>query len=508
MPKLYLPFAVIISGASVLAIEILGTRVIGPWYGVSLYLWSALISVTLAALAAGYALGGRWADRGPDLGRFSLLFVAAGLWTLLIPWLKHPVLAASESLGIKPAVLLAATALFFVPLLVLGMVSPYAIRLKAERLETVGTTAGNLYALSTLASVVAAVATGFVLIPRMGVTRLLFVTGALLVATGLLGWILARRARLAPLALVLLPLLLAGAIRVAPVERPDPAHGVLAIEHSAYAEIRVVEKDGLRLMLIDGAPHTIVDPETWESAFPYVDVIEIAKVLHPAPGRMLLVGLGGGSVAKSYAATGWQVEAVEIDPVVTRVAHQWFGLTEAEATVFDDDGRRFLAAQPPAVYDLIVMDAFGSSTIPFHLVTREVFTLIRSRLAPGGLLAMNIESVGWHSPLVDAVSATAASVFAHLQVLPIAEPPTTLGNLILVAADHVLEPLGELPAVSDRWSGAYNLNHAWDNRFEPPRTGAVILTDDRNPVALWSDGVNLAARKQMHGYFGASRLDR
>jgi spermidine synthase len=508
MARIFLPFAVVVSGASILAVEILGTRVIGPWYGVSLYLWSALIGVTLAALAAGYALGGRWADRGPELGRFSLLFVAAGLWTLIIPWLKQPVLAVSEPLGVRAAVLAVATVLFFPPLLVLGMVSPYAIRLKAERLEVVGTTAGNLYALSTLASVVAAVATGFLLIPRLGVTRLLFVTGALLVLTGLIGWLLARRARLAAVAAVLLPFLVAGAARIAPVERPDPARGVLALEHSAYAQIRVVEKDGYRFMLIDGAPHTIVDPATWRSQFPYVDVLEIGKHLHPQPGRLLLVGLGGGSVAKSYAADGWQVDAVEIDPVVTDLARTWFGLTEKEATVHHDDGRRYLAAQPPASYDLIVMDAFGSSTIPFHLVTEEVFALIASRLRPGGVLAMNIESVGWHSPLVHAISATAAQAFAHVRVLPIAEPPSELGNVVLVAADWVLEPMRALPPVTDRWSGAYNLNHAWDNRFEPPAEGAVILTDDRNPVALWSDGVNLAARLQMHGYFGRNGVDR
>lgn len=508
MTRIFLPFAVVVSGASILAVEILGTRVIGPWYGVSLYLWSALIGVTLAALAVGYALGGRWADRGPDLGRFSLLFVAAGLWTVLIPALKHPVLASAEALGLKTAVLVVSTVLFFPPLLVLGMVSPYAIRLKAARLEEVGTTAGNLYALSTLASVAAAVATGFVLIPRLGVTRLLVVIGVLLVATGLLGWLLARRRRLAPAAVLLLPVLVAGAVRVAPVERADPARGLLAVEASPYGEIRVVEKDGLRFMLIDGATHTAADPATWRSEFPYVKVLEIGKHLHPEPGRLLLVGLGGGSVAKSYAADGWLVDAVEIDPVVTRLAREWFGLTAADARVFDDDGRRFLAAQPPAAYDLIVMDAFGSSSIPFHLVTEEVFALIASRLAPGGLLAMNVESVGWHSALANAVAATAAQVFAHVAVLPMAEPPTALGNLIILAAGHPLVPLWELPSVTDRWSDAYQLNHAWDNRFEPPLAGVAILTDDHNPVALLSGDVNLEARKQMHRYFGDGGLDR
>ncbi len=173
----------------------------------------------------------------------------------------------------------------------------------------------------------------------------------------------------------------------------------------------------------------------------------------------------------------------------------------------DDDGRRYLAAQPPASYDLIVMDAFGSSAIPFHLVTEEVFALIRSRLAPGGLLAMNIESVGWHTDLVEAVGNTAAQVFPHVQVLPIAEPPTELGNVVMLASDQPQVVLQALPSVSDRWSGGYNLNHAWDNRFAP-RADAPVLTDDRNPVALWSDGVNRVARAQMHKWFGRGGPDR
>ncbi|HPF69755.1 MAG TPA: fused MFS/spermidine synthase [Candidatus Krumholzibacteria bacterium] len=508
MNRFLLPFAVVVCGASVLAIEILGTRVIGPWYGVSLYLWSALITVTLAALAIGYALGGRWADRGPSLARFSRLPLLAGAWTMLVPWLKHPVLAASEPLGIQAAVLVAATVLFFPPLVLLGMVSPYAIRLKAERLEVVGTTAGNLYALSTLASVVAAVLTGFVLIPQLGVTRLLYATGLVLLATGLVVRFGARSGRTALAAVLLLPVFVGGMARTAPVDRPDPARGLLDIASSPYAEIRVVDREGLRYMLIDGSPHTIADPFDWRSDLAYVDVLEIAKLLHPAPGRLLLVGLGGGSVAKSFAADGWQVDAVEIDPVVTRMAHTWFGLREDEAAVHHDDGRRFLATSEPGAYDLVVMDAYGSSSIPFHLVTEEVFALIRSRLAPGGLLAMNVESVGWHSRLVQAVGATAAQVFAQVQVLPIVEPPSELGNVVVLAADWVLEPFGELPSVNDRWGGAYNLVHAWDNRFAAPRGGVPVLTDDRNPVALWSGNVNVASRSVVHRFFGRGGVDR
>ena len=104
------------------------------------------------------------------------------------------------------------------------------------------------------------------------------------------------------------------------------------------------------------------------------------------------MGLGGGSVAKRYAADGWRVDAVEIDPEVSELALNHFGLRPEEAAVHHGDGRRFLADRPVGSYDLVILDAFGSSSIPFHLVTREVFALVRSRLAPGGLLAMNVEA--------------------------------------------------------------------------------------------------------------------
>src|SRR5213083_1502651 len=109
MKRLALFLVVSLSGASVLVLEILGTRVLGPFYGVSLFLWSALIAVTLAALAAGYALGGRWALRAPHPGRLSLVLAAAGIWVLAIPWLRRPVVHAAAGGGLRTAVLVAAS---------------------------------------------------------------------------------------------------------------------------------------------------------------------------------------------------------------------------------------------------------------------------------------------------------------------------------------------------------------------------------------------------------------
>lgn len=502
MINAFIYLAVIVSGGSVLAIEMLGTRILGPFYGVSLYLWSALISVTLAALAVGYALGGRWADRGPRLRRFCAVMGLAGLWIVAIPWMRGPVLATTESAGLRTAVLVTATVLFFPPLALLGMVSPYAVRLKAARLEVVGRTVGNLYAISTVASVVAAVATGFFLIPSMGVHHLTVLVGIALMVTAGIGVAASRGAAAATAAVAVLCAAGAFAFRAAPIHSAAGMPGVLAVEYSPYAEIRVVEQEGMRFMLIDGGTHTIVDLESGESQFAYVDVLDIPRRFFAAPGKALLVGLGGGSVVKRYAGDGWSVDAVEIDPVVTRVAREHFGLGDDEARVFHMDGRQYLTSHPDRRYDLVIMDAFGSSSIPFHLVTKEAFALVRSRLAEGGMLAMNIEAVGWDDVLVSSLATTMGTTFENVVVLPIAEPPNTLGNLVLLASDRSLElSEEEEPERPDyRFSAAYNRAHAWDNRFEV-EDDAPVLSDAYNPVDVWAERINLVARRQLHAYF-------
>lgn len=501
MDKLYPPVVVFVSGAAVLAVEILGTRVLGPFYGVSLFLWSALITVTLLALSLGYVLGGRLADRGPSPGRLGWLLLGAGAWLLLLPLLRDPVLRLAEPFGLRFAVLVAALLLFAPPLALLGMVSPYAIRLRAHSLGEVGRTAGDLYALSTVGSVLAALLTGFVLIPYVGVARLTALTGVLLVAVGLAGLLAARR-RAAALAALLVALPASAAGLQAAARGADPQRGLLALEHGAYAELRVVELDGERCLVIDGGTHTVADARSFESRFPYVHVLDLLNHVRDRPGRLLLVGLGGGSVAKLFARQGWQVDAVEIDPAVTAIARSHFGLRPEEAAVFEDDGRRHLSSTQ-ASYDAIVLDAFGSSSVPFHLVTREAFALAAERLAPDGVLALNLEALGWDDPLVRAVAATLRTALPHVVELPIAEPPDALGNVVLFASRQPLDLAREIPPTPDRFSDVYAKNHAWDNRFAPEAAGAPVLTDDLSPVDLWSERINRAARAELHARFEA-----
>jgi predicted membrane-bound spermidine synthase len=495
--RLYL--LVSVSGAAVLAVELLGTRLLGPFYGVSLFLWSALISVTLAALSAGYAIGGGWADRRASFARLGAVIGAAGLWLIAVPWLRGLVLRITEPLGLRIALLLATTILFFPPLMLLGMVSPLAVKLRTGALTEVGRSAGNLYAISTVASVVAALLTGFVLIPAVGVSKLLGAIGALLLFTSAFA-LFSHRGRSGTATAAAIILILLGAL--SPIIRADADKGgnVIASCESPYAEIRVLEYLDARFLIIDGSIHTFIDAATGENLFPYVNVTGIAGLLFDEPGRLCLLGLGGGSIARHYAGTGWSVDAVEIDPVVVQFAYDYFALKPSDARIFEMDGRRFLR-ESREMYDMIVFDAFGGGNIPFQLVTLEAFDLAASRLRPDGIVVLNIESIGWNDDIVRSIAATLKTRFEHVMALPIAEPPNTLGNIILLASNRELELPGELPIPEDRFSPEYDRAHAWDNRFEPETAGVSILTDDRNPVALWGERINYSARKKLHEYF-------
>jgi len=502
-PLLYL--LVSISGAAVLALEILGTRWLGPFYGVSLYLWSALITVTLAALSAGYALGGRWADRGPRLFRLGLVLGGAGLWTLLVPWMRGPLLHLTEAMGLRAAVLTAAVVLFAPPLLLLGMVSPYALRLKATEVAHVGTDAGNLFAVSTVASVLSALAVGFWLIPALGVSRLTLVVGAFLLLGSAVALVQGSRGAGAAAAAALL-----AAVGLAVFLPVEEAPGVVYHADSPYGEVKVLQRPEGTYLLLDGGVHTLAGFGVGEGLIRYVPVFSSLQLLFEEPGRMLLIGLGGGVVAQDYAAEGWEVDAVEIDPAVVEAARDHFGLSRDVARIHVEDGRRFLR-ETTERWDLVLVDAFGSASIPFHLVTSEFFSLARQRVAPHGLLAMNVETRGWDDPLVAALARTLQESFSTVLALPTQEPPNSLGNVVLVASadpdfrmegfvDRLPRPVEHLGDDYDHWR-VVQMNHAWDNRFVPETRTAVVLTDDRNPVALWAEAVNREAREELREYF-------
>jgi spermidine synthase len=498
--KTWLLYLVVsVSGAVILAVEILGTRILGPFYGVSLYLWSALISVTLLSLSLGYWIGGRWADRSPRPELLSFFMSLAGLWIILTPLLKLPLLHLADFLGLRGAVLLSALFLFAPPLTFLGMISPFAVKLHAGKLERIGQTVGTLYAVSTLASVLAAILTGFVLIPYIGVIKLTLLLGALLLLTALL---IAWMSRSAKSFLPSMIFLVSGTIAAVCIfeHQSHQTQHYVANANSPYADVSVVDEDGTRSLIIDGAVHTMIDSITGANLLSYGVVMELLNDLTGLEKGMLMIGLGGGALYNKFVDDGWKVDAVEIDPVVIQFAKSYFNPPRTDH-FYCMDGRQFLMRNDKK-YNVILVDAFGSSAVPFHLVTREAFGVLKSRLQQNGLLAINLISQGWDSPFLNSVAATVKEHFAFVLTLPCDEPPNILGNLVLLASDkEITMPEEWLPRPYDFLYDGYlhwavvQKNHAWNNRYIPSAEKAQIITDDLNPVDLWSEEINVASRR-------------
>ena len=368
-----------------------------------------------------------------------------------------------------------------------------------------GTRAGDLYAVSTIGSVLAALFTGYILIPNFGVIKLTISIGIILILTSVFLFVSGRSktSRIVSALLIIITAIIS--FNFLPSEKADPSKGMIAIKQSRYGEIRVMDVDEARLLLIDGGIHTAVDKADNENILPYAWVIDITKNIERYKGDMLLIGLGGGSVLKSFYEDDWDVEAVEVDPEIISIEKKYFNPVPGFDNIINEDGREFLRTTD-RIYDLIVLDAFGSSSVPFHLTTVEAFRLAKSRLRDDGIMTVNIEAVGWKDIIVISLAKTLHRVFSYVAALPIAEPPDQLGNVILLASDKPLElttPLERDYWKTDyRFSDQYERNHAWDNRFVPDMKDAILLTDDRNPVGIWAERINLQARKELHEMLG------
>jgi len=489
-PLGFLVLTVAVSGALVMVIEVMGSRVIGPFFGVSLFVWTSLITVTLVALALGYAVGGFQADRrsGPDA--LYAILLAAGLAALLIPVLQARVIRACAPLGLRSGSLLAAALLFGPCLFLLGCVSPLVVRLATVEMSRLGRTVGLLYAVSTLGSVLGTVLTGFVLIAYLGVGGVFLLTGGALLALAVAYWLVFRRRWLAALLLLapaLLPSgegpaskLMANGTRVTRVARRDGFYGRVQVLDYRLGPVHTRE------LLIDGLVQGGIDVATGQSIYEYAYYLErLPWGMKPDGRTCLVVGLGAGIVPAWYEARGVRTDVVDINPDVVAAARAHFGFRPS-GQVFLEDARRFLARPGPR-YDYVILDVFAGDTTPAHLLTREAVRDLAARVAPGGLVAINlIGSLGRESFGTASAVRTLESVFPTVELFPtfVPEEAEGFGNVIVVARSG--PPLAfdaarvaGFPVHALARDGVARLGTRF--RF-PEGAPAIVLTDDYNPV--------------------------
>jgi spermidine synthase len=491
---------VALSGAILMALEILGSRVLAPRFGSSVFVWGALITTFLLALALGYWLGGLLADRRPEEATLSIILSAAAALVLpAIVWAR-PLLEALGRSGLETrwAALAASLALFLPPSLAMGMVSPVAVRIAVRELTTVGSVAGGYAALSTAGSILGTLATAFFLIPIFPVPTLLIG-----LSFGLAGGALLTSTRLPSRVAAVLALAASLAAVWTDTARGGTRHEVVLFERdTAYHHVVVTELYGIRYLRFDASTQSGMRLDRPErSLMMYDEAFFAAWAARPSIRRVCLVGLGAASFNRMLqrAIPETIVDSVEIDPVVLDVAQRFFQYRPSPRDrPIVADGRVFLS-QAGEPYDLVVLDAYNASGIPFHLLTAEFFDTVRGRLSREGVFVANIAGkyMGPDSRLFWAVYRTIRRHFGQVYVMNpdlAAGRSTFQGNLILLAtvsADPIpLETLREKAAdLARRWNLKSLPEYAGMLIHSPePPPGTHELTDRMAPVeALQAD---------------------
>ena len=407
------------AGIGALATEITASRLLAPYFGSSTVVWANLIGIVLAALAFGYWLGGRVADRRPQPGVLGTLVLAAALGIAVVPFVSRPFLDLTvegldeASVGAIVGSFLAVLLLFTPPVVLLGMVSPFAIRLAVENVETAGAVAGRLYALSTAGSLVGVFLPALVLIPAIGTQRTFLVVASVIAVSSC--FLLGARYLVVAGAVAALVALPPGAVK--------SQAGLLHEETSFHQYIQVVEQpDGRRLLhLNEGiAVHSVWRPDSVLTGGVWDAFLAVPPLLGRPLERVAILGNAAGTTARALgvfypAAT---VDGVELDPAVSDVGRRFFGLDDnPRLTVHDADARPYLRRTEER-YDLIVADAYHQPYVPFYLATREFFRLVRDRLEPGGMLALNVASVPGDTSLLDGITGTLTHEFDQVAVWP------------------------------------------------------------------------------------------
>ena len=398
------------AGIGALATEITASRLLAPYFGSSTIVWANLIGIVLAALALGYWLGGRTADRRPWPSLLGFIVLAASVCVAAIPFVAKPFLDLtvegldSASAGAVIGSFLAVLLLCAPPVVLLGMVSPFAIRLAVSSIETAGSVAGRLYALSTAGSLLGTFLPALVLIPAVGTQRTFLAIAALLAASSC--FLLGARFLVVAVALAALVAVPPGAVKA--------EAGLLHEETSYYQYIQVVEKsDGRRLLSLNEgvAVHSVWRPDSVLTGGVWDAFLAVPPLLDRPLERVAILGNAAGTTARALGVyyPEASIDGVELDPAVSRVGRRYFAMDEnPRLTVHDVDARPFLRSTD-VEYDLIVVDAYHQPYVPFYLATREFFRLVREHLAPGGIVALNVAAVPDDKRLVRAVGTTLAA---------------------------------------------------------------------------------------------------
>jgi spermidine synthase len=414
LPSARLQWLVLAAGAGATSTEICASRLLAPYFGASTVVWANVIGLVLAALSIGYWLGGRIADRRPYPHVLGGLVVAGGALVAVIPFVAQPLLDLTVrglndvSAGAVVGSFIGSLVLFAPPVVLLAMAAPFAIRLAVSDVAVAGAVSGRLYALSTVGSIAGVFVPAILTIELLGTQRTLVATGVVVALGGSL--LLRRRWVVAPVALA--------SVLAVPVGIVKPVAGLLYEKDSQYQFVQVVQKGPVRdLYLNEGIavhsewrPHTVLTGDEWDM------FLAVPPLLGRPVRSVAILGNAGGTTARAYGVfyPSARIDGVELDPTVTAAARRYMGLGRIRRLhVVTADARPFLQRTHDR-FDLILVDAYRQPYVPFYLATQQFFRLVRSRLRPGGIVALNVATVPGDHRLAEGIAATLRTEFPQV----------------------------------------------------------------------------------------------
>ncbi len=497
--------AAFVTGAIVMSFEMLGSRYLNPYFGSGIYTWASLISTVLAALCVGYFIGGWLADRIPSATVLGVTVAIGSAYLVVLPFFAEGMLEAllSGIDDVQTGSLVASFVIMFFPVTFLGMYSPIAIRLMLHSPLRSGRVSGTVYGVSTLGSIIGTLGTTFYLIPLMGSRAITITLGLAGVLVGLFLIATARFGKRHSVALSLIATLVAlaqpqpalteelidEAARKALMSRRD---GQLDHIETAYNDIFIAKQRNTLSMSFqlkgwDFTQSTINLTNPDDLPIAYTRMMTVAAAYPRELKKVLMIGLGGGTLSTylGRAMPDLEIDTVEIDPGVINAAKRYFGLRATERVRYiAQDGRVFLNRSKGS-YDLILVDAFHGGYVPFHLLTKEFYALIKQRLAPGGAAAFNVHD---GTKLYASTVLTLQAVFPSVDLFPSGE-----GEMITVVSDQAPRTTADLvqraAALQEQHRFKVSLPHLVELRLADTKSQTAkgeVLTDDFAPADLYN----------------------
>lgn len=474
--------AVFLASFSIMVFEIVGSRVMGPYFGTSLQIWTLLIGIVLGSISLGYIWGGRKANDGATVSFFSRLYLFAGM-TLAVTLLLRDIIISVILIGKLPFLVAAfvTTILLFGPTsFFLGAITPYAMTLKGQEEKRLGILVGNLSAISTIGSIVGTFAAGLILIPLFGTTSILIGLIVLLLLVGVGLFLPKTGGQIGSLGVTFLLVLSYSVYYYSFRDAANPLDVDTQYNRVLLYTVTNTEGNKVRILGINNENHSAMYLESNELVNEYTKYYDLFSLAVPNAQRVLMLGGAGYSYPK-HALEKYphlSLDVVEIDPGVTALARKYFRLVDdPRLTIYHQDARIFLN-NPPRKYDAILGDAFGSRyAVPFHLTTKEAMEKIYAALSEEGIFIMNVISAqeGSGSRYLHAQVKTLQEVFPYVttfKVLP--EAKEIYQNIMIIASKS------PFPTVS---TDEY-FNSFLQNRFDSNSSSqqGIVLTDEYAPV--------------------------